>query len=73
MILDFDMETEPGFYWFDDKTTTIITAIASCWVGQPKTMECHILSEDGVAASLDAFLKRYAQADLVTGPQHHPL
>ena len=68
-ILSFDLENRPATYWYDDKTTAQITAVASCWVGNPNSMRCNLLTLDPASEEtlLAGFLRRYEQADLVTG------
>lgn len=70
-ILDFDIENRPLSYLGQDYTTAEITAIASCWVGQPKSMTCWLLdaNDDGLGAilGLAEFVDRYNAADMVTG------
>lgn len=65
-ILDFDIETRPLTYWAD-RPTAEITAIASCWAGDLGSMEAHLLGRDDPLAMLQAFVKRYNEADIVTG------
>lgn len=66
-ILDFDIENRPLSYWIPDMPTAEITAIASCWVGDLSSLEVHLLGEYTVEEILDAFIKRYNEADIVTG------
>lgn len=68
-ILDFDIENRPLSYWAPDMPTAEITAIASMWSGEPRSMMVSVLlPEDGDPRSLlEAFLVRYDQADMVTG------
>jgi hypothetical protein len=68
-ILSFDLENRPATYWYEDKTTAQITAIASCWVGKPSTMRCSLLTLDAHSEDTlyDSFLERYEKADVVTG------
>jgi hypothetical protein len=66
-ILDFDIENRPLSYLGQDYTTAEITAIAWCWDGEPKTMECWLLGRDTAGAMLDAFRAAYDAADMVTG------
>lgn len=68
-ILSFDIENRPLSYWYDGQTTAQITAIASCWVGRPNSMRCSVLSLDPASEDtlLAGFLRRYNEADMVTG------
>lgn len=68
-VLDFDIENRPLSYWMADRPTAEITAIASCWVGEPDSMEVSVLTRDmdSPRPVLEAFLRRYNEADIVTG------
>lgn len=66
-ILDFDIENRPLSYWIPDRPTAEVTAVASCWVDDPTTMEVLLLGPMSVSEMLDRFLVRYGQADIVTG------
>ena len=66
-VLDFDIECRPLSYLGSDFTTGEVTAIASCWVGAPETMQVSLLGEDDSVTMLNSFLARYNAADLVTG------
>lgn len=66
-VLDFDIENRPLSYWVPDKPTAEITAIASCWHGEPKSMVVHLLGQDSPVAILKNFVARYNDADIVTG------
>lgn len=82
-ILDFDIENRPLSYWMPDRPTAEVTAIASCWVGEPDSMEVLLLSQpcrhhgwecpDMYPFEMDGptilarFQERYDQADVVTG------
>lgn len=65
-ILDFDIENRPLSYLGMDFTTSDITAIACGWVGEKK-IHCWMLGEYEQEDILLHFLKRYEQADIVTG------
>lgn len=65
-ILDFDCEARPLSYWYD-RPTAEITAIASCWVDDPKSMLVHLLGEHDTLFILNSFVERYNEADMVTG------
>lgn len=65
--LDFDIENRPLSYWVPDKPTAEITAIASCWVGEPTTMSVYLLGMDDPLDILNSFVERYNDADMVTG------
>jgi hypothetical protein len=82
-ILDLDIENRPLSYWVKDMPTAEITAIASCWVGEPESMQVDLLSVpcrhhgygcpemiDGEMSGpemLSLFIDRYNEADMVTG------
>lgn len=66
-ILDFDLENRPLSYWVDGKTTTEITAIASCWADDLDSMLTYLLGEDEPIDMLQGFYERYCAADIVTG------
>lgn len=68
-VLSFDIENRPLSYWVPDRPTAEITAIASMWVDDPESMEVWLLTPDmdGPGDLLRAFVKRYNEADLVTG------
>lgn len=65
-ILDFDIENRPLSYWYD-RPTAEITAIASCWVNDIRTMEVKVLGRDDPRDILEWFVNRYNEADIVTG------
>jgi hypothetical protein len=66
-ILDFDIENRPLAYLGHDYTTAEVTAIAWCWVGEPKTLTCRLLGVHDPGAMLSDFWSVYDEADLVTG------
>ena len=66
-ILDFDIENRPLAYLGQDFTTSEITAIAACFVGEPKSMQCWLLGKDDPIEMLELFRKMYNEADMVTG------
>jgi hypothetical protein len=66
-ILDFDIENRPLSYLGQDYTTADVTAIAWCFVGEPKSMRCMLLGRDMPLVMLGAFVHAYRQADMVTG------
>jgi hypothetical protein len=71
-ILDFDIENRPLSYLGGDFTTAEVTAIAACWMGEPKTMQVWLLhpppdAYQSLGVMLDGFLELYNAADLVTG------
>lgn len=65
--LDFDIENRPLSYWVPDRPSAEITAIASCWVGDPSSMVCWLLGRDDQEEMLKHFIERYNEADGVTG------
>jgi hypothetical protein len=66
-ILDLDIENRPLSYLGQDYTTAEITAIAACWVGEPKSMKCWLLGREDVITMLLGFCRMYESADMVTG------
>jgi len=68
-ILDFDIENRPLSYWMKDAPTAEVTAIASCWVGDPDSMQVDLLQpeDNGPGWILERFVERYDEADVVTG------
>lgn len=66
-ILDLDIENAPLAYLGQDYTTCRITAIASCFVGEPRTMRCWLLGKHDPRVMLECFRTMYDKADLVTG------
>lgn len=66
-ILDFDIENRPLAYLGQDFTTSEITAIAACFVGEPKSMQCWLLGRDHPIQMLEMFREMYNAADMVTG------
>lgn len=68
-ILDWDVENRPSTYWYEGQTTAEITAIACCWAHDSSSMKCWLLGKDKPQKMLKEFVKRYDEADMVTG--HH--
>ena len=66
-VLDFDIENRPLSYWVPDRPSAEITAIASCWVDDPNSMEVWLLGVDDPKEMLLKFVERYNEASLVTG------
>lgn len=66
-ILDFDIENRPLSYWVPDRPSAEITAIAACWVDDPKSMKCWLLGRDRPETMLEQFRELYDRADVVTG------
>jgi hypothetical protein len=65
--LDFDIENRPLSYWVPDRPSAEVTAIASCWVGEPDSMVCWLLGRDDPVEMLKHFFERFNEADGVTG------
>lgn len=65
-ILSFDIENRPLSYWIPDRPTADITAIAWGWVGSRKIRFAG-LGQDDQAVMLQAFVRDYNKADMVTG------
>ncbi len=66
-VLDFDIENRPLSYWFQGNTTAEVTAIAACWVGNPKSMKCWLLGRHDPKKMLQHFVEMYDKADVVIG------
>lgn len=70
-VLDFDIENRPLSYWYDDKTTAEITAIAWSWYGEPdvsvQVLEPPPDHEASMIYMLTKFKSAYDAADMVTG------
>lgn len=66
-ILDFDLENRPLSYIGQDFTTAEVTAIASCWHGEPASMQVRLLGRHTANEMMDSFVRRYNAADIVTG------
>lgn len=67
-ILDFDIENRPLTYLGNDFTTADITAIAWSWADEEEVV-CKLLTTQTTSqrVMLQAFVKAYNQADIVTG------
>lgn len=65
-VLDFDIENRPLSYWAD-RPTAEVTAIAACWVDDPKSMKVWLLGRDDPEDMLRGFKALYDQAGMVTG------
>jgi hypothetical protein len=65
-ILDFDTESRPLSFWYGDKTTAEVTAIASAWVDEPDSLEVHLLGRYDAKEMYMSFYERFNQADIVT-------
>lgn len=65
-ILDFDIENRPLTY-LGDWTTAEVTAIAACFIGEPKTMRVWLLGRDTALDMLLNFRMMYDSADIVLG------
>jgi len=66
-ILDFDIENRPLTYLGNDYTTAEITAIAACFVDEPKSVVCWLLGRDDPKDMLREFRVLYNWSDMVTG------
>lgn len=65
-ILDFDIENRPLSYWYDDRPTAEVTAIAWSLSGSDK-VEVRLLGKHDPTDMFKDFLDAYNEADLVTG------
>lgn len=66
-ILDFDIENRPSTYWVADMCTAEITAIATSWIGNKPVQSWLLRHNEDHVEMLEAFLKQYNEADMVTG------
>lgn len=66
-VLDFDIENRPLSYWSPDRPSAELTAIAWCWVDDPKTLRVVLLGMETVPQMLTQFREVYEAADMVTG------
>lgn len=66
-ILDLDIENRPLSYWYDGKPTAEITAIATCWTQDITAIQVGLLGKELLEDILITFVKRYDEADAVTG------
>ena len=70
-ILDFDIEARPLGWYGGDFVHKETTAIASAWVVDGEAADIELVLLDRTKGSAErmyrAFLKRYAEADMVTG------
>jgi len=66
-ILDFDCENRPLAYLGGDFTTGELTAIAACFIDEPKSIRVWLLGRDNPVTMLQEFRKLYDEADIVTG------
>ena len=65
-ILDFDIENRPLSYWTPDRPSAEVTAIAWSWIDK-SFVDCALLGELDLPDVLEAFVKAYDEADVVTG------
>lgn len=70
-VLDFDIENRPLAYWYDDRTTGEITAIAWAWYSDDvidvRTLAAPPHHESSMERMLMDFKAVYDEADMVTG------
>jgi hypothetical protein len=66
-ILDFDIENRPLSYWYDDRPTAEVTAIAASWSTNPQDVWVYLLGRDNPRYGLMTFAELYDEADIVTG------
>jgi hypothetical protein len=66
-VLDFDSECRPLAYMGQDFTTGEVTAVAACWVDDPKSMRVWLLGRDAPVTMLEGFRQMYDAADLIAG------
>jgi len=66
-VLDFDIENRPLSYLGSDFTTGEVTAISWAWVDRPTEVTVYLLGEVDLPEILQAFVRVYNQADMVTG------
>jgi len=68
-ILDFDIEMRPLGWLGGDFVHSEVTAIASCWADDYDSLECPTITKrlGSEVKMLKEFVKRYDEADIVTG------
>lgn len=66
-VLDFDIENRPLTYLGSDFTTAEVTAVAWAWTDNTEDVTVYLLGETPLSTILEAFLRAYEQADMVTG------
>lgn len=70
-VLDFDCENGPGFFWYNDTTTSMLHTVSAAWVdspGQVHTWTTHWKPPLGlVVEDLSKFRKLVESAGAVTG------
>lgn len=66
-ILDFDIENRPLSYWYSDRPTAEVTAIAAAWTRKPNDVWVSLLGRNDPIIMLNVFKTLYDQADMVTG------
>lgn len=66
-ILDFDIENRPLSYWYADRPTAEVTAIAAAWASNPHDVWVGLLGRDDPVTIFNVFTTLYNQADIVTG------
>jgi hypothetical protein len=64
-VLDLDIENRPLSYWYDDRCTAEITAIAAGWTDEQK-VHVWLLGQDAPEAMLSGLSSLYEQANMVT-------
>lgn len=67
LVLDFDIENRPLSYLGSDFTTAEVTAVAWAWTDKPEDVTVYLLGETELTVILDAFMRAYREADMVTG------
>ena len=66
-VLDFDIENRPLSYLGSDFTTAEVTAISWAWIDKPADVTVYLLGETALPDILNAFVRVYNEADMVTG------
>lgn len=66
-ILAFDIESRPLSFWVPGRPSAEITAIASCWFDDVNSMHADLLGDVEPLEMLENFVKRYNEADMVSG------
>lgn len=66
-ILDFDIENRPLSYWYSDRPTAEVTAIAWGFADEPEDIQTYVLGRDKERKGYERFLAAYDEADIVTG------
>lgn len=71
-ILDLDLESVPGFWWYEEKCTDLLHTLAWAWHDDPKNVRCEQVRwsrTEGMhfpPRAFEAFRKDVERADILT-------